>query len=122
MRQASLAASCGQTHSSSEAIITAGHSGEPGDALPTPPTPRARPPFAAGCRRALRLEPRFHVVLACFLAALVAYVERVGFSIAFTAMCNQAGVEEGHKGVVLSAFYWGYAVSQVGHSLVINDE
>lgn len=100
------------------------------------------------------LEPRFHVVLACFLATMTIYVERVGFSIAFTAMASkvtpqqsrgsargqapagpgsrpdgwlaqpgfthvplppavQVGVEEGIKGAVLSAFYWGYAISQV---------
>jgi hypothetical protein len=29
------------------------------------------------------------VVLACFLATLTAYVERVGFSIAFTAMAAE---------------------------------
>lgn len=97
----------------------------------------------AACRRRLlpRLQPRFQVILLCFLATLTAYVERVGFSIAWTGMCSQvggwppaclwgmrqlaaassyrrpaptlqAGVEEGAKGAVLSAFYWGYAVSQ----------
>lgn len=28
------------------------------------------------------------------------------------ALCVQTGVEEGVKGAVLSAFYWGYAISQ----------
>ena len=31
--------------------------------------------------------------------------------------CLQAGVEEGVKGAVLSAFYWGYGISQVPHSV-----
>lgn len=35
------------------------------------------------------LEPRFHIVLACFLATVTIYVERVGFSIAFTAMASK---------------------------------
>lgn len=39
-------------------------------------------------------------------------MERVGFSIAFTAMAKQAGLSEALKGTVLSAFFWGYAVSQ----------
>lgn len=93
-------------------------------------------------------------MLACFLATMTIYMERVGFSIAFTAMASkvtpqqsrgsddtrlplgqaagqlagshslapthvplspavQVGVEEGIKGAVLSAFYWGYAISQV---------
>ncbi len=54
------------------------------------------------------------MVLLCFLATLVAYVERVGFSIAFTEMAKRAGTSEAVKGAVMSAFYWGYAFSQVG--------
>ena len=40
-------------------------------------------------------------------------MERVGFSIAYTAMAKQAGASEALKGSVLSAFYWGYGLSQV---------
>ncbi|CAK0786033.1 hypothetical protein CVIRNUC_009246 [Coccomyxa viridis] len=58
-------------------------------------------------------EPRHQVTLLCFLGTLVAYVERVGFSIAFTEMAKQAGTSEAVKGAVLSAFYWGYSLSQV---------
>ena len=60
-----------------------------------------------------RFEPRFQVVIACFLATLTMYFERVGFSIAYTAMAKEAAVDEAVKGTVLSAFYWGYGVSQV---------
>lgn len=56
---------------------------------------------------------KLHIVLACFLATFTAYVERVGFSIAFTAMSKQSNIDEHVKGNVLSAFYWGYGVSQV---------
>jgi ACS family sodium-dependent inorganic phosphate cotransporter len=59
------------------------------------------------------MEPKVVIVLACFSATLTAYVERVGFSIAFTAMANRANLDEHVKGNVLSAFYWGYGVSQV---------
>lgn len=52
-------------------------------------------------------------MLATFLATFTAYVERVGFSIAFTDLAKEAGVDESVKGAVLSAFYWGYALSQV---------
>ncbi|KDD74572.1 hypothetical protein H632_c1215p0, partial [Helicosporidium sp. ATCC 50920] len=62
---------------------------------------------------ALRLEPRHLIILCCFLATLCAYVERVGFSIAFTGMAASAGVDERVKGAVMSAFYWGYALSQI---------
>lgn len=68
---------------------------------------------AAGQGRRLRFEPRYQVVVACFLATLTMYVERVGFSIAYTSMAKAAEVDEALKGTVLSAFYWGYAVSQV---------
>lgn len=60
------------------------------------------------------LEARHVIVLACFLATLSAYVERVGFSIAYTAMAKAEQVDEATKGTVLSAFYWGYGVAQVG--------
>ena len=73
---------------------------------------------ADGVRRSIRkhwsrLEARYQIVFACFLATFTAYVERVGFSLAFTALAKEAGVGEGTKGTVLSAFFWGYAVSQV---------
>ena len=54
------------------------------------------------------------VVLACFLATFVMYLERVGFSIAFSAMAKQAALTEAGMGHILSAFYWGYGLSQVG--------
>ncbi|KIY99056.1 hypothetical protein MNEG_8907 [Monoraphidium neglectum] len=60
-----------------------------------------------------RLAPRYQIVVACFLATFVAYVERVGFSIAFTEIAKSAGAGEALKGAVLSAFYWGYGVSQI---------
>lgn len=69
--------------------------------------PRTRP-------KRIVLEARHIIVLACFLATLSAYVERVGFSIAYTAMAKAEKVDESTKGTVLSAFYWGYGVAQVG--------
>lgn len=124
--------------------------------FPRPLLPPSAAATAAAPARRLRLslEPRFHIVLACFLATVTIYVERVGFSIAFTSMASkvggrggvagageasgrrqagrcasrqmqpactahlapnplQVGVDEGIKGAVLSAFYWGYAISQV---------
>ena len=62
-------------------------------------------------RKKWRLEPRYQIVLACFLATFSAYVERVGFSIAFTEMAKRADLDESVKGTVLSAFYWGYGLS-----------
>lgn len=59
------------------------------------------------------MGPKVAIVLSCLLATLTAYVERVGFSIAFTAMAKDSKLDEHMKGNVLSAFYWGYGVSQV---------
>jgi hypothetical protein len=52
------------------------------------------------------------VVAACFLATFIAYVERTGFSVAYTAAAKEHAVSEAVKGTVLSSFFWGYAVSQ----------
>ena len=41
------------------------------------------------------------------------YLERVGFSIAFAAMAKEAAIPEARMGQILSAFFWGYACSQV---------
>lgn len=58
-------------------------------------------------------QPRHRIVLACFLATLTAYIERTGFSISCTLLAKAAGVDEGVKGTIMSAFYWGYGISQV---------
>ena len=80
----------------------------PACSTPSAPAAAAPPP----CSR-FHWQPRFQIVLACFLATLCAYVERVGFSIAYTAMAKDAGLGEAEEGTVLSAFYWGYGVSQI---------
>lgn len=77
--------------------------------------PRATPPNTLAIRpcRLLPWNPRYQIITLCFLATLTAYVERTGFSIAYTGMAKTAGLSESVKGTVLSAFYWGYALSQV---------
>lgn len=72
----------------------------------------------SGAWRPPRLAARYQIVAACFLATFVAYVERVGFSIAFTEISKAGGGGESLKGQVLSAFYWGYGVSQVRKGLL----
>lgn len=61
----------------------------------------------------LLIVRRNQIIICCFLATFTAYVERVGFSIAFTKMAEEAELDESRKGVVFSLFYWGYGVSQV---------
>ncbi|KAK2079250.1 hypothetical protein QBZ16_002941 [Prototheca wickerhamii] len=64
-------------------------------------------------RLSLPWDTRYQVIFLCFLATLIAYVERTGFSIAYTALAKRSGVPEGLTGTVMSAFYWGYALSQI---------
>ena len=67
-----------------------------------------------------RIEPRYKIVICCFLATFVMYAERVGFSIAFTAMAKEANLDESVKGAVMSSFFWGYAISQVSNGLSVH--
>lgn len=55
--------------------------------------PALKVPYRNSRRRMLpALQVRHQIVLACFLATFTAYVERVGFSIAYTAMAKEAQV------------------------------
>lgn len=56
---------------------------------------------------------RYIIVLLCFLCTLIMYVERVGFSIAYTELASQAAVDESKKGFIMSVFFWGYGITQV---------
>jgi ACS family sodium-dependent inorganic phosphate cotransporter len=60
-----------------------------------------------------RMPQRYVMVLLTFVCTSVCYIERVGFSIAYTAAANDAGVGETVKGQLLSTFFYGYALSQV---------
>ena len=59
------------------------------------------------------LPGRYWIVLACFLATFTCYVDRVGFSIAYTPVAEAEHETEALKGAILSAFYYGYSTSQI---------
>ncbi|XP_034229588.1 probable anion transporter 5 [Prunus dulcis] len=61
----------------------------------------------------LRFPKRYLIVILTFISTFICYVERVGFSIAYTAAADAAGVSQSSKGTILSTFYYGYACSQV---------
>lgn len=48
-----------------------------------------------------------------FLCTLVCYLERMGFSIAFTELAHESRLDEAAKGHVMSSFFVGYAGMQV---------
>lgn len=56
---------------------------------------------------------RYVIVGLTFLGTWVCYIERVGFSIAYTPAADAAGVSQTSKGLILSTFFYGYAISQV---------
>ncbi|KAL3520294.1 hypothetical protein ACH5RR_018443 [Cinchona calisaya] len=56
---------------------------------------------------------RYVIVLLTFVCTFVCYIERVGFSIAYTIVADAAGINQTSKGMILSTFYYGYASSQV---------
>ena len=57
-----------------------------------------------------RFPKRYLIVLLTFICTSVCYIERVGFSVAYTIA---AGVNQSSKGPILSTFYYGYACSLV---------
>ena len=61
-----------------------------------------------------------HLYVLLFLCAVVAYVDRIGFSIAWTAMADQHHLSQTQKGGVLSAFYYGYGLTQIPASWIIS--
>ncbi|KAG6516858.1 hypothetical protein ZIOFF_020231 [Zingiber officinale] len=61
----------------------------------------------------MRFPMRYSIILLTFICTSVCYLERIGFSIAYTAAANRIGVNQSSKGLILSVFYYGYVVSQV---------
>ncbi|XP_020236416.1 probable anion transporter 5 [Cajanus cajan] len=61
----------------------------------------------------MNLPLRYLIVILTFICTSVCYIERVGFSIAYTVAADAAGVNQSSKGAILSTFYYGYACSQV---------
>ncbi|XP_050368697.1 probable anion transporter 5 [Argentina anserina] len=61
----------------------------------------------------VKFPKRYLIVILTFFCTSVCYIERVGFSIAYTVAADAAGVNQSSKGTILSTFYYGYALSQV---------
>ncbi|KAI4354101.1 hypothetical protein L6164_003000 [Bauhinia variegata] len=61
----------------------------------------------------MQFPKRYLIVILTFICTSVCYIERVGFSIAYTVAADAAGVNQSSKGAILSTFYYGYACSQV---------
>jgi len=53
------------------------------------------------------------VVLLCFFATFICYIDRVNISVAIIPMAEQFGWTDTERGIVLSSFFVGYLVTQV---------
>ncbi|PSS12148.1 Anion transporter 5 like [Actinidia chinensis var. chinensis] len=60
-----------------------------------------------------KFPKHYVIVILTFSCTRVCYIERVGFSIAYTVAADASGVNQSTKGTILSTFYYGYACSQV---------
>ena len=58
-------------------------------------------------------ERRWTIVGLLFLAALINYLDRATLSVALPAISTDLGLSPNTKGVLLSAFFWSYALMQV---------
>jgi MFS transporter, ACS family, solute carrier family 17 (sodium-dependent inorganic phosphate cotransporter), other len=56
---------------------------------------------------------RYTVIGLFFLSTVICYVDRVNVSVAIIPMARQMGYSPATQGLVLSAFFWGYIVSQL---------
>jgi len=56
---------------------------------------------------------RYTVIGLFFLSTIICYVDRVNVSVAIIPMARGLGYSPATQGIVLSAFFWGYIVSQL---------
>uniref|UniRef100_A0A0D9XPX4 Major facilitator superfamily (MFS) profile domain-containing protein n=1 Tax=Leersia perrieri TaxID=77586 RepID=A0A0D9XPX4_9ORYZ len=61
----------------------------------------------------MKFPKRYVIVLLTFICTNVCYIERVGFSIAYTVAADAVGTNQANKGMILSMFYYGYVLSQI---------
>ncbi|XP_020589243.1 probable anion transporter 6 [Phalaenopsis equestris] len=61
----------------------------------------------------MKFPKRYIIVVLTFFCTNVCYIERMGFSIAYTAAADSVGVNQSSKGLILSTFYYGYVLSQI---------
>ncbi|KAF6985535.1 hypothetical protein CFC21_003386 [Triticum aestivum] len=61
----------------------------------------------------MKVPKRYVIVLLTFICTNVCYIERVGFSIAYTVAAGAINVNQANKGLILSMFYYGYVLSQI---------
>jgi len=59
-------------------------------------------------------KSRYTIILMCFAATFVCYIDRVNISVAIIPMAQDLGWDVATQGAVLSSFYIGYLLMQIG--------
>ena len=59
-------------------------------------------------------KTRYTVILMCFAATFVCYIDRVNISVAIIPMAEDLGWDVATQGAILSSFYIGYLLMQIG--------
>ena len=59
-------------------------------------------------------QTRYSVILMCFAATFVCYIDRVNISVAIIPMAEQFDWDITTQGAILSSFYIGYLLMQIG--------
>ncbi|MGE0624126.1 MAG: ACS family MFS transporter [Pseudomonadales bacterium] len=57
---------------------------------------------------------RYTVIAMCFAATFICYIDRVNISVAIIPMANDLGWDVATQGAILSSFYIGYLLMQIG--------
>ncbi|MGH8679056.1 MAG: ACS family MFS transporter [Burkholderiales bacterium] len=74
----------------------------------------AEPALSHRAHAAARRWPQRYTVVALFvLATVLCYVDRVSISIAIIPLARDLGYDAAQQGIVLSAFFWGYLLTQL---------
>ena len=60
-----------------------------------------------------RWPRRYTVIVLFFVSTVICYVDRVNVSVAIIPMSRGLGYSPATQGLILSAFFWGYIVSQL---------
>ena len=63
--------------------------------------------------RGVRWPRRYTVVVLFALSTVLCYIDRVNISIAIIPLARAHGYSEARRGIVLSAFFWGYLIPQL---------
>jgi MFS transporter, ACS family, solute carrier family 17 (sodium-dependent inorganic phosphate cotransporter), other len=67
----------------------------------------------AAAVEAIRWPRRYTVVILFALSTVLCYIDRVNISVAIIPLAHAKGYSEAERGLVLSAFFWGYLWPQL---------